>query len=310
MAAITREFTFLTAAFPHGAYQSLGANKPDLRGASIKGELRWWYDAIFNNRTAEDQLFGGLKNPMQGTKAAPESSRVIVRVQGLTEVKIDKTQFMPHKGNRGGEKNAILPGTRYRVSLLPRREGITPDELLKLERVLDAWLLLGSIGQRANRGAGSIVSSKAPKTVDEYESLASQLLIGTRLRAAVLSKKYDQNEKSLRYDAGDFLDAEAFINPAHRQQLDNLRKEKRYREADDFFAQKVGLLPFGSAKPRKPSLLKLRAAHLDGSLLLVALWDGRHQSDDTLRQGILQLSNHPKEIGKLLLKVTDKLCSA
>ena len=279
MEPITREFTFLTAAFPHGAYQSPGANQPDLRAPSVKGQLRWWYDALFNNKAAEDLLFGGLANTIQGGKPGPESSRVIVRVQEMNGVHVAKTQFMPHKGLGGGEKNSINPGTRYRVSLVPRRVGVSPEEYPRIERIFDAWLLIGAIGQRANRGAGSMVGSDAPKTAADYEVQTRQLLKDTKLRAAVLGKTYE-SEKSLRCDAGDFLAAEAFGN----------------------------LTPFGSAFPRKPSQLKLRAAYLDGGLRLVALWDGRHQADSTLRQSIQTLSNHPKVIGQLLEEVADRLC--
>jgi hypothetical protein len=278
MNPITREFTFLTAAFPHGAYQSQGANQPDLRAPSVKGQLRWWYDALFSDKAAEDLLFGGLKNRMPTGKPGPESSRVIVRVKELTDVTIAKTQFMPHKVG-GGEKNAISPGTGYRVLISPRRIGITADEKARLERALDAWLLLGAVGQRANRGAGSIVDSKVPRTVADYEAAAALLLRDTRLRAAVLGKVF-QTEKELRFTAGDFLASDAFGN----------------------------LTPFGSAVPRKPSLLKLRAAYLADGLRLVALWDGRHQADNTLRQGIRVLANHPKEIGQLLANASDKLC--
>jgi hypothetical protein len=130
MIPITREFTFLTAAFPHGAYQSQGANQPDLRAPSIKGQLRWWYDAIFGNKASEDHLFGGLKNAKDGAKPGPESSRIIVRIQELAQGSPVKTHFMPHKGQGGGEKNAIPPGTRYNLSLIPRRSGITPDNPL------------------------------------------------------------------------------------------------------------------------------------------------------------------------------------
>ena len=143
MTPIIREFTFLTAAFPHGAYQSQGANQPDLRAPSIKGQLRWWYDALFHDKTAEDQLFGGLKNPVPGAKPGPESSRVVIRLQELGGPVIAKTGFIPHKGQNGGEKNAILPSTYYRLTITSRREGISPDQEKKLLRTLDAWLLLG-----------------------------------------------------------------------------------------------------------------------------------------------------------------------
>ena len=281
MQPINREFTFLTSAFPHGAYQSLGANHPELRPPSIKGQLRWWYDALFSDRASEDQLFGGLKNSAPRSKPGPESSRVILRLQELGGPAISKTTFMPHKGQSGGEKNAIPPGTRYRLSIISRRDGITPELETRLKRTLDAWFLLGAVGQRANRGAGSIGCDNAPASSADYEAAASAILAHTRLRAVVLTKAYE-TERALRFDAGDFLAAEAF-GPS---------------------------TPFGSAFPRKPSLLKLRAARIDGALHLVALWDGRHQADLSLREGIETLKNHPKEIGRLLSSAVARLCDS
>jgi CRISPR type III-B/RAMP module RAMP protein Cmr1 len=107
MITIAREFFFLTAAFPHGAYQSQGANQPDLRAPSIKGQLRWWYDAIYGDKGSEDILFGGLKNPKIGDKPGPESSRVSVRIEELAKPAISPCTFIPHKGQKGGSKQAI-----------------------------------------------------------------------------------------------------------------------------------------------------------------------------------------------------------
>lgn len=278
MNPIHREFSFITCAFPHGAYQSLGANHPELRPSSVKGQLRWWYDALFYDKSSEDQLFGGLKNPVPGGKPGPESSRVIIRLQEIGSPAIAKAVFIPHKGQNGGEKNAILPGTRYRLSITTRREGISPDQQTKLTRTLDAWLFLGAVGQRANRGAGSLGEAETPDAPASFEAKADGILNGSKLRAAVLPKSYE-NERELRKEAGDFLADEAFGS----------------------------FTPFGSAIPRKPSTLKLRAARIGEALHLVAVWDGRHQANDTLRKGIEILKNHPKEIGRQLSFVVERL---
>lgn len=282
---IIRRISLLTSAFPHGAYQSQDINQPDLRAPSVKGQLRWWFDALFQDKVAEDSFFGGLKLPRQGDRPGPQSSRVIVRVQPLQAVETRKARFIPHKvdhrGNyNGGTKSAILPGTRYEMALIPKREGWSPDEAGRLERVLDTWILLGAIGQRANRGAGSIWPSPAPYTPELYMQGVRQLLAGSKLRAALLERRFDR-EEDLRFMAGDFL-------------------------ADDAFT--ANITPFGSARPRKPSLLKLRAARFDGSFRLVALWDGRFQSSDTLAKAVDKLA-HSKEIGRLLQEAVPTLCS-
>ena len=131
MNAITRRFTFLTAAFPHGAYQSQYFNQPELRGPSVKGQLRWWYDALFADLKSEQRLFGYVSskdNSRLGLEGN-QSSRVVVRVSCLDgEPEPVETDFMPHKGRDGGKKNAIASGTRYKITLSPRREGFEPQD--------------------------------------------------------------------------------------------------------------------------------------------------------------------------------------
>lgn len=276
---ITRTFTLLTTAFPHGAYQSHDFNKPDLRSPSVKGQLRWWFDALYGNKQTEDRLFGGLKLAREQDRPGPQSSRVIVRVRTLGLTTPRKVEFMPHKGAAGGHKSGIPPGTKFEVSLLPRRGGWSDEEHRQIERVLDAWLLLGAIGQRANRGAGSIWPDDAPADAATFAGKVRALLAGTKLRAAVLNPSFS-TETELRDKAGDFLSDEAFAS---------------------------SMTPFGSARPRKPSLLKLRAARLGGALHLVALWDGRFQAPDTLARGIAQLARS-KDIGRMLEDAVPSLC--
>jgi len=299
MTPIRRTFTFLTAAFPHGAYQSQGFNRPDLRGPSVKGQLRWWYDALFGGsdagrRSDEDKLFGGLKNPKPGDKPGPEASRTVVRVRCLSaEGNFLRTYILPHKPEPRdrGPKNAIAPGTSYELSLIPRREGWTEHERGQLEHILDSWLLLGAVGQRANRAAGSLWPEGSPTSVTLYESRASELLTKSKLRCAVLPGSYGRDERKVRFVAGDFIDGPTM----------SVQRGPRHSEVVEPW------WPFGSADPRKPSSLKLRAALLDNELRLVAVWDGRCATNENLRRGIEELAKQ-KEIGRLLKHAIATLC--
>jgi CRISPR type III-B/RAMP module RAMP protein Cmr1 len=293
MNALTRRFTFLTAAFPHGAYQSQYFNQPELRGPSVKGHLRWWYDALFDDFKSEQRLFGYVSskdNSRLGLEGN-QSSRVVVRVCCLDgEPEAVETDFMPHKGRDGGKKNAIASGIRYEITLSPRREGFKPQEQQRLERVLGAWLLLGAVGQRANRGAGSLRPDNAPTASDAYLAGARTLLAGSKLRCALLASTYP-NELELRRAAGDFING-----PTTRVS----------RGAHEFDITQPWW-PFGAAEDRKPSPLKLRAIHVDDQLRLLATWDGRHHTADDLRKGVEELAQQ-KEIGRLLLPVLPQLC--
>lgn len=283
MTTIHRKFSFLTAAFPHGAYQSQNINQPDLRAPSVKGQLRWWYDALFGDIRLEHGLFGHVscrENTQLGI-LGNKAARVVVRVASLNRSIRPGVQFMPHKGSKGGTKNSIAAGASFEVHLIPRREGVNDGEITRLTRVLDAWLLLGAVGQRANRGAGSLWPEGAPQSVAEYIERTRLLLQGSKLQVAVLNGDFGDNETEVRNIAGNFLADAAFANCQ---------------------------TPFGSARPRKPSPLKLRAARLDGKLRLVALWDGRGQPPDTLKRGVERMSQEQdKRIGSLLLAALPEL---
>lgn len=273
MFKLTRRFELLTATFSHGAYQSLSINKPELRAASVKGQLRWWYDALFADRASEDKLFGFA------TARGNQASKIAVRIADV-ELEQSAISFMPHKQHQGGTKNGILPGSRYLLNLVARREDLGAFEQARLERATDAWLLLGAIGQRANRGAGSVWPEDAPLTDGEFTTKARHLLEGTRVKMAVLPGEY-KDERLLRSDAGDFLASEAFAQ--------------------------IGT-PFGAVRPRrKPSQLRLRAVRLDDNLRLLAIWDGRFELFRNLQQGVEILARADKPVGVKLRGILQQL---
>lgn len=276
---ITRTFSLITCGFPHGAYQSQNINQPEVRIPSIRGHLRWWYDALFptnglgHHSRPSDAIFGNI-----GKEAV--AGKVIVRLEVLHENIDTKQSFIPHKGRKGGDKNAIAPGSNYRLIITQRRGGISEKEQQKLTQAVDAWLLLGSIGQRANRGGGSLMPEDPPTSNEGFYSRADNLLKDSKIKVAILDDTFD-SEFDLRDVAGDFLADKAFLNDQ---------------------------TPFGSARPRKPSLLKLKGVRIAGDLKLLALWDGRYQRPGTLSSAVNKLADS-KDIGYLLQSGLDRLTS-
>lgn len=293
MNPIKRSFRFLTAAFPHGAYQSTGFNRPDLRPPSISGQLRWWFDALYGRKTEEDKIFGGLENWLEGrNRTGAEAARIVVRLCLDSKWSPNETEFMPHKGKSGGNKNAIPSGTVFTLTISYRRQKLTDEQIRRLERILDAWLMFGAVGQRANRAAGSVWPvADPPLTAESYMARANDLLGTSKLRCALLNDRYD-SEHRLRYDAGDFIKGPT-VSERRGTKFDTIT-EKWW--------------PFGSDKDRKPSPLKLRAVQLDGALRLAAIWDGRHHSPGDLRKGVEKLSLQ-KQLGHQLKAVLPQLCS-
>ncbi len=278
MNTLSRTFSFLTAGFPHGAYQGQSHSRPELRGPTVRGQLRWWFAALYGQAPDgragddEDRIFGGVQEKSRASLFA-------VQVGKRNVPPPKKRDVLPHKHKHQGSKSAFVPKSPFTVKLRPRRGGLSQDEMKKLERVLDAWLLLGGVGQRANRGAGTLWPENAPSTEDEYGRRCETLLDGSEIRFAVLDKEFP-NEICLRRLAGDILAPEEF--------------------------ERCGT-PFGSAQPRKPSPLKLRAAWLNEKLRLIAVWDSRHQQPTDLRSGTKILCEKDKPLGPLLEPVLDRL---
>ncbi len=292
MNSITRTFSFVTPAFAHGAYQSQHANYPELRAPSVKGQLHWWYSALFGQGKSDPtkdelEIFGRVANREAKSVGLRGNQASLVVVRIIEDDVVQMTAAMlPHKRREGrhGPKQAIAPGSRFSLQILPRREGPDEQQWQKLERATDSWLLLGGIGQRANRAAGSLWPEGAPETQRDYELRAAELLEGSAIRFAVLAGSWEDEDR-LRSDVSDILSDQAMAHCGR---------------------------PFGTAGDRrervdrKPSPLKLRAVQLDGNLRLVATWDTRDRRAD-LREGVRILAEVPKPLAGLLEPALDRL---
>lgn len=281
MEPTTYQFELLSDTFAHGAYQTQDFNRPELRAPSVKGMIRWWHEALGHSKADTSLIFGTVKG---GNKASP----VTFRIEPIKSPNLTETPFLPHKSRK--PKFALTPGTFFRLSVMPRREGLSRISEDQLKQATEAWLLLGSIGQRSNRAAGSILWDQCPSTQKEFEITASELTSGSKISFAVLDRVFADDIEA-REIAGDFLSEQAF----------------------------QGTAPFGSAGgfdratnqkiERKPSPLKLKCVEFERQIKLLALWDHRKESPRNLENGIQKLRQANKEIGELLHSALPQLTS-
>ena len=171
MQTITFECEVITPMFLAGA----DGVTPELRPASIKGALRFWWRAMNGHLIGKDEnveelleedekLFGGTN---QG------KSSINIRVSNIVEKKIDGKTLQKYADYNGGFKYG-KPGLAYLfyVLLNQKLEGLEGyDTSTKFDLIVSSkekkdlqkacatlWLFiyLGGLGSRARRGAGSI----------------------------------------------------------------------------------------------------------------------------------------------------------
>lgn len=174
----TYNLEFITPCFCAGADQG----KAEIRPASIRGQLRWWFRVLGGMPEQEREAFGGVSR--QGKKENPLASKLVVRVSdakegsGSTHLPKNLTFFT---SSRSGM--ALPTGSRFRLTLA-ERAGTARGNLL--QSAIEAFLLLGCIGLRSGRGLGAFARvDRLPSEGAVKESLRS--LAGARIDCYPLS---------------------------------------------------------------------------------------------------------------------------
>lgn len=128
--------------------QNGGYAPPQLRGASFRGQLRYWYRTIHPGlekaelENVESHLFGSTDlGSRVDIQAAPISNK---------SVTIDRYHVLPHR--QAFQSNAISNGSQFKLDVSIKDE-------LSVNPILKSLLLftnLGGIGKRSRRGFGSL----------------------------------------------------------------------------------------------------------------------------------------------------------
>lgn len=251
----TYRLEFITPLFSRGSYE----DRPEVRPASIRGQLHWWFRALGGNATDEKAIFGGVHG-------GATASKVVVRVSSLVGT-TGSVNTLPHKnGAQASPKAAYQIGTKFDLHILSRLGGLDSRLQSALDRALETWLLLGTLGLRSTRAAGSFrwetipplseASLHPPADFAAFEARCLELLRGAPLRFALLPQVYPAAEQ------------------ARRVVSDTLGGRDDHPGQDDLSRLNDPLGKIGRGE-RKTSPLRFRIVGIGGAYRIAAVWDAR-----------------------------------
>lgn len=261
----TIDIEFITPLFSHGA-----TDLPEIRPASIRGQLHAWFRVVGGDIEAERRVFGGIKQKNADSSRMPSkeetrASKVVVRVSNVDGRERD-LPTLPHKSEneqRAYLRKAYDIGTKCRIMIADRLGGLSESDKMLLNRAVDAWLLMGTLGYRSTRAAGSFAwqdeSFPMPDNPLDYQDACRNLLEETNAeyKVAVLDREYSSSEIARR-DVSDSLGG----------------KDDRQGQSD--LARMHN--PLGKVfSGRKTSPLKYRIVRFADKFRILAFWDGRKE---------------------------------
>ena len=263
----TIDLEFITPLFSHGA-----TDDPEIRPASIRGQLHSWFRLLGGDIEAERRVFGGIRQRKAYGRKMPScdrtmASKVVVRV---AEVKPKgpprELPTLPHKtGGMAASRKAYDIGTTCRVMIHDRLGGLSQSDEELLNRAIDAWLLMGTLGFRATRAAGSFVwNDESFSMLTEpiaYQDACRDLLdeVAAKAKVAVLDRDYSSAERARR-DVSDSLGG---------------REDREGKDSLARINDPLGFINGRDGKKRKTSPLKYRIVRFGDRFRVLAFWDGR-----------------------------------
>ncbi len=255
----------LTPIFSYGAdpYYTTGkgrdknnhAGTPEIRAASIRGQLRWWMESLgYPNKI----------NAIFGTSAdGGVASRVIVRISDIDGTIGQRRCTQQHHWST---KTCYLEGTSFSLQIIEKRDGLKGEERQVLKDTIEAWLLMGTLGSRGTRAAGSLDAEGLLMMESSWIKRCRELLKNSGMHL-YLGRTQFANESSARQVICDTLAEDAF----NRTQ------------------------PLGGIRPRKTSPLRMRVVKFEDNhpgepFRIASLWINKDQR--LLHDAIKRLQEH------------------
>lgn len=257
------------------------AKAPELRAASVRGQLRFWTRVLNGTGNPEYSLFGGIKGKAHGYPDEAVASAIILRVKTLGPPRPGEQPLCPHDAQKG--RRAALPaGTLFELRWF-ERFAPSSDRAKRFEAVLLTWQLLGGVGARVTRAAGSVWPSEYAPTLADFTVRIGTLALPSTVRVGAL--------------------AEVASNPEFLRTIatDTVKGPGRNTGAIQ------GLLPgdplgFASGQERKVSPLKLKVGRFADGYRLIAVADNRNQRGGDLSAAIRAMKQRNKPLADLLIQ--------
>jgi len=253
------KFKLLTPCFSGTALGRLD-NHAEMRIPPIRGHIRFWHRALFDCHDC-NRVWGSASGQ------SGHGSLVALRFVGtLSNMKADPDPaILPHKNDskQRGRRPALACGESFDLRL-HRLVGCTDQDWDHAQRALKLWLLLGGLGLRSNRAAGSVWPDAdwAPKNTDDLKRILKQLDL-KNCEVAIIGMNVGKTPDELRITASDTISG----NP-HR----NI---------------------FGGIQPRQPSPVKFKVIKFDNCHCLLACAPCNNGQNSILREAQRLLKEKP-----------------
>ncbi len=206
-------FTLLTPCFS-GTALGKHDDHAEMRIPPIRGHVRFWHRALFGANDA-NRVWGST-NGDEG-----QGSRVGFRLTGDPMEGRTKAHLLPHadpasrdfhERRKAESKQSAVPANGSYSLVLQRLVGCTGDNWDHAQRAVRLWLLLGCLGLRSNRAAGSVwpEGDWVPQTADSLNTTLRTF--GLRnWSVALIGLGAGRNEDELRETASDTLDGNSEV---------------------------------------------------------------------------------------------------
>jgi CRISPR-associated protein Cmr1 len=127
--------------------------QPELRAASVRGQLRYWLRAYVGAETSNLSEVWECESAVFGSTG--QGSAVSVRLFGKSAIDVDSYDMLPHKANQRDRspQKAISPDMSASLQLVTRPGVPMPPEAIT---ALKLWSLLGGLGKRSRRMFGAV----------------------------------------------------------------------------------------------------------------------------------------------------------
>ncbi|MGC8988955.1 MAG: hypothetical protein ACP5MD_02430 [Verrucomicrobiia bacterium] len=191
-------FTLLTPCFSGTALGKLDDHS-EMRVPPIRGHVRFWHRLLFGNDDC-NRVWGSASGN-RGT-----GSLVAIRLIGTPACGRAQALMLPHDPKKSGRPRPALPAASQFTLSIQRLIGCSPADWDRAQRAIKAWLLLGCLGLRSNRAAGSVwpVADWVPTDPNSLKAELTKLGL-KNLTVALIGLGKNKTPVELRETASDTI---------------------------------------------------------------------------------------------------------